>query len=354
MSLRVLCAIAFSIAMSFATKSAFAEEAPPGELRDVQFSLVARGADETHEPLAECGGEAAIELAVEQRVRRRVFFTPELSDITLTIAFAADGTRAIIVESTRVGVELGRRDVPLPPNDCARSLETIAVVLAIMIGPERKTTEPPPGVPAELSPPEQPPPPQKKETPRPPHEKRTHEAAHWTAAPLADVMVGTGVMPGVAWGIDVGVVIGTPVRRLFAIARAELWPVQYTPTRPTAEVTRMGGAVLGCAELVRAGATGLSLCGGFDAGRLATESTSFSRTSNATAVLGVLAEARFGYRFGRPLGPFVAEPVLAAQVSAILRRDRFTYRDEAGRELTLLKPAPLAIQGSFGVALHFF
>lgn len=349
MSLRVLCAIAFFVAMLVAPKSALAEE--PRE-RDVQFALVTRGADEAHEPLAECGGEAAIELAVEERVRRRIFFADELADITLSIAFARDGSRAIIVESTRLGVELGRREVPLPPNDCAKSLETIAVVLAIMVGPERKTTEPPPGAPAEM--PEAvvpPPPPQKKESPRP---KKKEEPAHWTLAPLAEVMVGTGVMPGVAWGIDAGVVVGTPVRRLFAIARAEYWPVQYTPTRPTAEVTRLGGALLGCAELIRAGATGLSLCGGIDAGRLATESTSFSRTSNATLVLGVLAEARFGYRFGRPLGPFVFEPVLAAQVSAILRRDRFTYRDEAGRELTLLKPAPLAIQASIGVALHFF
>lgn len=145
------------------------------------FHLLTTARDGQPEPLEPCGGDAAIELAVEERVRRRVFVAQELADITLSIAFANDGSRAIIVESTRVGVELGRRDVPLPPNDCAKSLETIAVVLAIMIGPERKTTEPPPGV----------------------------------------------------------------------------------PTRPTAEVTRLGGALLGCVELIRSSATGLSRRGRF-------------------------------------------------------------------------------------------
>lgn len=348
MTARVACAIAFSIAALVATKNARAADE-----RDVQFTLATHGADASHVPLAECGGDAAIELAVEERVRRRVFVAPELADITLSIAFAGDGSRATIVESSRASVELGRREVPLPANDCAKSLETIAVVLAIMIGPERKTTEPPPGVPAELPPPEVPaPPPQKKKEEPPP--KKVEPPAHWTVAPLAEVAVGTGVLPGVAWAIEAGVVIGTPVKRLFMIARAEYWPIQYTPTRPTAEVTRLGGAVLGCGELVHTGPNALSLCAGFDGGLLRTESTAFTRTSNATAVLGALAEVRFGFRFERPLGPFVVEPVLAAQVSAILKRDRFTYRDEAGRQLTLLRPAPLALQGSLGVVLHFF
>lgn len=133
MTPRVVCAIAFSVAALVATKSAFAADE-----RDVQFTLATHGADASHLPLADCGGDAAIELAVEERVHRRVFIAPELSDITLSIAFAGDGSRAIIVESSRVGVELGRREVPLPANDCAESLETIAVVLAIMIGPERR------------------------------------------------------------------------------------------------------------------------------------------------------------------------------------------------------------------------
>jgi hypothetical protein len=254
----------------------------------------------------------------------------------------------VIVERDRTDAELGRREVPLPSGECAKALDTLAVVLAIMIGPERKTFEPPPN--AVEAPPVEPPPtpPRKREEPAPPKPKKS-PPAHWAIAPVAEVAVGTGVLPGVAWAIQGSAVITTPVRRLHAIARAEYWPVQYTPTRPTAEVTRFGGALLGCARLV----SELSLCGGFDAGRLATESASFTRSSNATAVVGVLAEARFGYRFAGPGGTSV-EPILAAQISAIVRRDRFTYRDEAGRELTLLRPAPLAIQASIGVAVHFF
>src|SRR5688500_1332994 len=109
MTIRFLCAIAFVVAALVATKTASAAEE-----RYVQFTLVTSAKEGAPEPLEACGGEAAIELAVEERLRRRVFVVPELSDSTLSIAFAGDGSHAIIVESTRVGVELGRREVPLP------------------------------------------------------------------------------------------------------------------------------------------------------------------------------------------------------------------------------------------------
>lgn len=72
-------------------------------------------------------------------------------------------------------------------------------------------------------------------------------------------------------------------------------------------------------------------------------------------MLDVFAEARLGYRVPmseKRHGP-VLEPVVAAQLAAILRRDRFTYRDRTLQERTLLQPAPVAFQATFGVALHF-
>lgn len=172
-------------------------------------------------------------------------------------------------------------------------------------------------------------------------------------APVVEVALGTGVLPGVAWGFGAGAVIAPPVPRLFVLVRGEYWPPQRTGTRPSAEIDRLGGALAGCIELVRGADTTLSTCAGVDAGRLTAQSSSLSRASESTFLVSVLAEARFGYRL-RTRGKIEVEPFLAAQIAALLKRDRFTYRDQSGSEQTLLQPAPIAVQTSLGVAVHFF
>ena len=99
-------------------------------------------------PLDRCGGEPALARAVEERLQRSVFTSDDSSDITIAVTSEkADGTddawRAHIVAKDRADAELGRRDVPVPTNDCPKALDTLAVVLAIMIGPPRTTTDPP-------------------------------------------------------------------------------------------------------------------------------------------------------------------------------------------------------------------
>ncbi len=175
----------------------------------------------------------------------------------------------------------------------------------------------------------------------------------WEVAPFAEAALGTGVLPGVAWGIGAGALVTPPVPRLFMLARAEYWPSQRTGTRPSAQIDRLGGALAGCIELVRRSDTTLATCAGFDAGRLHARSSSLSRASEDARILDVFAEGRFGYRV-RTRGNLAFEPFLAAQIAALLERPRFTYRDDSGREETLLQPAPVAVRGSFGIAVHFF
>ncbi|MBX3212714.1 MAG: hypothetical protein KF850_11820 [Labilithrix sp.] len=352
-------AVAIAAALAVSATPAGAEERP------IVFS-VALG----ESPLDRCGGGVALTREVEERLRRPVFADEDAADIAFAIAARrADGEldswRAEIVERDRAGAELGRRDVPLPAADCPRALDTLAVVLAIMIGPARVTTEPPwraepspvpSPAPTRVDRPREPPRPSLRggaaaTPPEPP------EPLRWRMSPLAGVVGGTGVLPSAAWAVEAGALVRPPVRRFALIARAAYWPPGRLQAPAQAEVDRVGGAALGCLELYRlgslaAGSVAFGGCAGADAGVITARSANLTTSSKSSWIVGVLAEARLGYRLALRHGVAV-EPYLAPQLSALLRRDRFTYRDAAGRERTLLFPAPASFQAGFGVIVHF-
>lgn len=324
--------------------------------RPVSFSL---SIDES--PLERCGGAKTLASVVEERLHRSVFVGDDVADITIAITSDLGGTsaddptwRARIVEKDRTGTELGRREVPLPATDCAKALDTLGVVLAIMIGPARTTTDPPwraaPETEAEAMPI---PPPLPEERPRPRREPPPRpEPLHWTAAPLAGVTGGTGILPGLAFGVEAGALVRPPVPRVAMVVRAAYWFEVTTPTLPPAEVDRIAFALLGCYELIRHGGLGIFGCGGAEGSRIAARSADLTIPSKSTVAAAILGEARLGYRLPLQNRVFL-EPYLAPQASAVVRRDRFTYRDPSGRERTLLLPAPAAFQTTFGVAVHF-
>ncbi|MBX3209219.1 MAG: hypothetical protein KF764_29575 [Labilithrix sp.] len=313
-------------------------------------------------PLDRCGGREALTRAVEERLRRPVFADDDAADIAFAIAAeraddAVDSWRAAIVERDRAGAELGRRDVPLPAADCPKALDTLAVVLAIMVGPPRATTEPPRRA---ETPPVAPAPrgtDRPREPRRPPTPPEPPEPLRWRVSPLAGVAGGTGVLPALAWAVEAGAVVRPPVPRFALIARAAYWPPRTLAAPAQAEVDRIGGAALGCLELYRlgslaAGSLAFGACAGVDAGMITARSANLTTSSRSSWIVGVLAEGRLGYRLALRHGVAV-EPYLAPQLSAILRRDRFIYRDAAGRERTLLFPAPASFQAGFGVVVHF-
>lgn len=351
--LRHLVLLAVGVLAFVGPRTAFAQGAEVGErTRPAMFSLSVAEAD----PLASCGGAPALRQEVEQRLRRPVWTEEGPADIALEVEVepSAGATEpgaervAHIVQRDRDGTELGRRDVPIPGDDCAKALETLAVVLAIMIGPPRTIVE--------AAPPPAPPPPPPRPRPRP-RRRRTHPVAprpagRWTLGALVEGAAGTGVLPGLAFGLSAGAMVQPPRSRLSVIGRAQLWPSRSTGGPPTAEVSRLSGSLLVCYDLIRDAPLLLLGCGGADAGQVRARSVELTRGSETAPLLDVFAEGRLGYR-SQGRGPLAVEPFLAAQVAALLRRDRFTYRDESGRELVLLQPAPVAFQLAVGVAVHF-
>lgn len=371
-------ASAVASCLFLASAARFARAGEAGE-RPVRFALTPAGANG---PLDGCGGVGALERAVEERLHRGVFTDAAVADITLVVAAEASSAAprtwsAHIVEHDRAGTELGRRDVSIQADDCAKGLDTLAVVLAIMVGPERTTTAPPVFVPEPPPSPPSPPSPQ-----RPPEKARLTPAVappspppslppsppqeRWTVSPLAEVVLGTGILPELSWGVQAGAIVRPPSSRVSFGARASYWPPRSTGPTGASSIDRLGGTLLGCFELVRpappstwtstpAGsrsALAVAICGGADAGRLHSTSSVLTRASETGLVLDVLAEGRVGYRLRGP-GSLTFEPVLAAQAAVVLRGDRFRYRDVTGQERTLLEPSPVAFQASLGVVVHF-
>jgi hypothetical protein len=169
---------------------------------------------------------------------------------------------------------------------------------------------------------------------------------------VVELVGGTGALPHLAFGVQGGVMVRPPIRRLFFIARGAYWPPRSTETAAAAEVDRATVALSSCAALLRGIPLSFAACGGVDAGRLHSTSMALTRTSEEGVFFDLFLEGRVGYRVAGA-GNLIIEPLFAAQIAAVLRRDRFTYRDRTGQELTLLQPAPVAFQASIGLAVHF-
>jgi hypothetical protein len=325
----------------------------------VRFALTLTGESN---PLEACGGAQAVRYMVERQLRRPVFTDVATADRYLVVGgvrptFGVEWT-ANIVELDRHDQELGQRGVVVRSDDCAKAVATVAVVLAITIGPPRMAPGHAPG--SELSPnspttPEaeskaQPalikPPPPKTAPQRPP-------PLRWSVAPLVELEAGSGIQPGLAWGVGVGAEVAPPIRRTSLIVRGQYWPSKSTDRTPEGRFDRVSGVLLGCYELFRPGPLTVTTCAGVDVGRLHADVPRVTRTSDQTWLTNIVGEARVGYRLGR-WGPFVVEPVIAANVAALLERDRFTYVNRLGERATLHQPAPVAVQGAIGLVVHFF
>jgi|GEM_PF-2322299 len=339
------------------------EGTPEPSEKPLRYAVVVGDAPE----LAPCGGADALRRAVEERLARQVFVDQESADVVLEVEVgteargdvAAGGGRARgrlvarIVERDARGEVLGRRDLAVDADECRKRLDTIAVVLAIMIGPPRTTRDQTEKVPAGGNPgdPNALPPPPAETTSAPP----AAPPRVWRVAPVAELAGGSGVLPGFAWGLQLGAVVEPPLPRASVIVRALYWPPRSTGTIARADVDRLGGSLLLCADVLRPTdrqGPRAAACAGADAARLHATTANFTRASETGFLLDVLAEMRLGYGLRASRG-LVLEPVFAAQVSAALRRDRFTYRDGTAVVRTLLEPAPVAFQASLGLVVHF-
>lgn len=324
-----------------------------------QFHVTVESLGDGDDPLVACGGADAIKANVEKRLGRRVFTDRDDADSTLLVGIerAPRGPdwHAHIAEQDRSGKDLGHRHVAVHAQECAKGVDAIAVILAIMIGPPRivRASEPA----GEPAPPPEPPVRPQRPRPVPPPTEELPRREPWRFAPVAEISAGSGVLPGLSWGVNGGVVVEPPFRHLvFFLARAHYSPARSTGTDPEAHFDRLTATVFGCHEFLQRASHRrllmLALCGGVELGRLHGDAPSLSIGAKSSLLLDLPIEGRLAL----PLHPsrnLSLEPVVFAQAAAILRRDRFTYQDRAGVERTLHRAAPVGVQGGIGLAVHF-
>lgn len=346
-------------------RAANAEPTPAHAPESTSLEHVARFALVLAEPraaLEECGGKVAVQAAVERRLEREVFADEAAADASLVISVDRVSEalwQAHISERDRTGSEVGHREVAIDADDCEKGVETLAIILAIMVGPPRMVARPAPSVPETEPETETEPPPARPTVPeRGPVAKKpgVPSASRWSFASAAAMLAGSGVLPGISWGVEGGIAVYPPLDRISFIARAQLWPPRSTGTRPEVELERFSAGLLACRLMARVEAASLTLCTGLDGGWLSASAPSIGRSSKG--VSRILFDVPFEARAAVDLGSFHrgirVEAVAAAQLAVLLQRDRFTFENRAGREIPLYRPAPVALAGTFGLAVHFF
>lgn len=344
-------------------RAANAEPTPAHAPESTSLEHVARFALVLNEPraaLEECGGKAAVQTSVERRLEREVFTDEAAADASLVISVDRVSEalwQAHISERDRTGTEVGHREVAIDADDCEKGVETLAIILAIMVGPPRMVVRPAPVVPVPV--PETEPPPPRKVAPEPAAAAKKPALppeSRWSFAPAAAMIAGSGVLPGVSWGIEGGVAVYPPLDRISFIARAQLWPPRSTGTRPEVDLERFSAGLLACRRMARVDTASFTLCTGLDGGWLSASAPSIGRSSKG--VSRILFDVPFEARGAVDLGSFHRgirlEAIVAAQFAVLLQRDRFTFENRMGREVPLYRPAPVALTGTFGLAVHFF
>ena len=332
---------------------------PPPREHVARFALVL---NEPRAALDECGGSAALQASVERRLAREVFIDEAMADASLVISVdrMSDALwQAHISERDRTGTEVGHREVAIDADDCKKGVETLAILLAIMVGPPRMVAAPPASGPEPAPEPEAEPrhPPQKAPE-RPPVATKPAVSGRprWSFAPEVAMLAGSGVLPAVSWGVEGGVAVSPPVDRFSFIARAQLWPSRAAGTTPEVEISRFAAGLLACRRMVRVDTASLALCTGLSGGWLSASAPSISGSSKGTTrtLFDVPIEARGSLDLGSFARSIRVEAVLAAQLAVLLQRDQFTFENRMGREVPLFRPAPVAFASSLGVAVHFF
>ena len=302
--------------------------------------------------LERCGGRDALATALVAQLGRDALAPPSAADVVFYVepGEGEPGSGHVrILSKTVEGAVLGERELPFSEGDCARSLERLAVVLAVLIGSESESAAAPPEGPMPTR--EKPEPEPFRTAPSPERVKPTppRPRARVDLAPVVEVALGSGILPGGALGAQGGLFVDVLRLPFRALVRVAYWPPVRTGP---AEVDRLGASVLGCARVIRRARLAIELCGGFDAARIAADSTTLTHGAQIGVVLDVPLEGRARFAFA-PARWLTVEPVFAIQGAWVLRRDRFAYTDLRGQEQVLLRPSAAAVQASAGVELSF-
>ena len=300
-----------------------------------------------------CIRSAALERAVERRLRRLVFARNDSPDLRIDVALArdADGAwSAKLVLRSRTGAELGARELDTHAAHCSALDDAVVLVVALLVdSPEaRAQANAPPETPATAATHPEPP-------PAPPHETRL-ELPPETYAPrepfrvemAASALGAVGVLPGAAFGGEVVLGVRPP-----HFIELRLRPAALLPQSAHAPAPDRGGrfsllsiAFDACPLEHTLGRLRLSGCAGQRVGRVLADGFGYRRNASSAELyyaLGISAGAVF----------WVARPVgvrLGLELEAPLTRDKYFSVGSGGERLEIFRPSPVVGAATVGVA----
>jgi hypothetical protein len=249
-------------------------------------------------------------------------------------------------ESTAPNAGVKERLLVAP--DCAALVDTLAVAIALAVeaaAPQpAQTPAPPPPVPRSVA--SAPPPVLNDVAPGPPKPEPTAIQPSVAALLVADA----GSLPSAALGAALGVRLGAASWHLELLGT--LWFEQHSELHASslpgagADVNLATGALLGCVDPFATGARalGLSLCAGWEMGRLSGTGTGVNRPRDARALwVAPSLQLALAYRF-----PDTRLSLNAIAGGAMpLDRDEFVL-DGLG---TVHQPASLAARAALGISI---
>jgi hypothetical protein len=324
-------------------------------------TTTARAADERSSARLELSapGEASsciekkeLEVAVERRLRRKVFREPAELAVEVRVERAPEGWSAELVLRDAERRELGRRALETAARDCSALDASLALVVALLVDSPPAPPPPPvepapaPTAPAALPPAPKPAPPTRIELPKDTFAPREP----WRFVPTLSVSGAYDRLPGFAFGPRAGVAFLPP---RFPEFRASVGVL--LPREETIEGGASGGrfwlldAAFELCPLEHRGASvRVSGCVGQSIGRLTVTGIGFDENDEEPGLDFVLTLG--GSSFFRVAGPFGV--VLGLGVGFPLSRNSYSARTADGRRVEIWQRGYVVGSAEVGVGLE--
>jgi len=298
---------------------------------------------------AECLPPEIVQRRVEAQLGRPVFVTEgDASDVTLKLdAHSEESALRVELELQHAGESLGSRSLAGTSDECAKLVDSLVVVIALLVDVPRANAEP--------APPRRTEPPQALPTVRvtPPRAAKPPPRASNHLALNARAIVASGLLPGAALGF------GLDARASFGFAPTLAWRLggDYLPLD---RVSTEGGQLrlsalswqLGLSpwEFASGSALRVRPWGLVSAAMIAARGQGFAENRSGYRWLPALSlSASAEWQLARRLW-LNAEPALGFA----LARPSFVYDDPVAGQQTLSRPNFLLFSASLGLTWQFF
>jgi hypothetical protein len=295
-----------------------------------------------------CMTKRELEVAVERRLRRKVFVEPAELDVKVRFARGDTTWKAELALFDAQGRELGRRALDTEAKDCSALDASLALVVALLVD---SPPEPPPPPPPEMPIPaeKQVPPPSRTTSIQVPKETYAPREP-WRFVPTLSISGAYDRLPGFAFGPRAGVTFLPPHFPEFRLSVGALLPSEKT--HESGEYGARFWLVDALFELCPLGHSSPSVrisgCLGQSVGRLSVSGFGFDENDEEPGVdLVVTAGASAWFLVARPFGVFIG---LGAGFP--LSRNSYSARTAEGERIEVWQRGYVVGTGEAGVGLE--